>query len=69
MPVRNVLLVCLGLSLALVLFGLAPAFGWSAPFCLGLAALSAPLQWALMHESIHNNLARAPVINPWRAAP
>jgi len=63
MPIRNVLLVCLGLSLALVLFGLAPAFGWSVPFCVVLAALSAPLQWALMHESIHNHLARTPALN------
>jgi fatty acid desaturase len=65
MPVRNLSLVCLGLSLTLVLFGLAPVFGFSAPLCLGLAALSAPLQWALMHESIHNHLARTFAINRW----
>jgi fatty acid desaturase len=63
MPVRNALLVCLGLSLALVLFGLAPALGLPAPLCIFLAALAAPLQWALVHESIHNHLARAPVTN------
>jgi fatty acid desaturase len=63
MPVRNALLVSIGMSLALVLFGLAPALGLSAPLCIFLAALSAPLLWALMHESIHNHLASAPPAN------
>jgi len=63
MSVCNVLLVCLGLSLALVLFGLAPALGLPSSLCIFLAALAAPLQWALVHESIHNHLAPTPVAN------
>src|SRR5579871_3603433 len=63
----NAALLTLALAISLSQFFLAPLLlpmgAWSALALICLCAVTTPLHWGLMHESIHGNLFRDPAAN------
>jgi fatty acid desaturase len=65
--IMNAALLVFALTVSLLQFFIAPLFLplniWSAVGLICLCAVTTPLHWGLMHESIHANLFRNPDVN------
>ena len=63
----NAALLCAALGVSLLQFFLVPLFlpvnAWTVLALVGLCAITTPMHWGLMHESIHGNLFRDAAAN------